>query len=158
MENIDIKKINNQLRTGKFNLIEMANIGEKCINFGDYILASKIFAKITELNKNNPATWCNLGVCLLKLHQYEDAENIFLHSLNINEKYYPSLINLCSVYQAIKNHKKQLEFGPIPAKYQTGFRRPHPQHHSPPADNQTHADSTPRAQTSALSLARLSWW
>lgn len=110
MENIDFKKINNQLRTGKFNLIDMANIGEKCINFGEYILASKIFAKITELNKNNPATWCNLGVCLLKLHQYEDAENIFLHSLNINEKYYPSLINLCSVYQAIKNHKKQLEF------------------------------------------------
>ena len=47
MENIDIKKINNQLRTGKFNLIDIANIGEKCINFGEYILASKIFAKIT---------------------------------------------------------------------------------------------------------------
>jgi tetratricopeptide (TPR) repeat protein len=46
----------------------------------------------------------------MKLHKYEDAETVFLHSLTLNDKYYPSLINICSIYQAVKDHKKQLSF------------------------------------------------
>ena len=89
MNQINTNNIERQLKTSKFNLIDMSNIGEQLINAGNYELASKVFARIVELNGNNPAAWCNLGVSLMKLHKYEDAETVFLHSLTLNDKYYP---------------------------------------------------------------------
>lgn len=76
---------------------------------GRFEMASMIFAAWTQRQPQHPEPWSNLGLCLAKMRQTEDARQVLEHALALDERFAPARNNLCGVYQHLGLHDQQLE-------------------------------------------------
>lgn len=72
-----------------------------------YSLAMMLFAAWTELEPSNPEPWSNLGLCLSRNGQHQEARSVLEHSCTIQPGYAPALNNLCAVYQYLGEYDLQ---------------------------------------------------
>jgi tetratricopeptide (TPR) repeat protein len=85
----------------------LGQLGAGLILCGRYELASRVFAKWTEHTPNNPEPWSNLGLCLSRMRQSEQAKIVLEYALDIDPEFAPAKNNLCEVYQELGDYKAQ---------------------------------------------------
>lgn len=68
-----------------------------------------IFAAWTQRQPQHPEPWSNLGLCLAKMRQTDNARQVLEHALSLDQHYAPARNNLCGVYQHLGLHARQLD-------------------------------------------------
>lgn len=74
-----------------------------------FSLAAMVFAKWTALHPDNPEPWSNLGLCMSMTGRLQEARDLLEHAISLSPGYAPAYNNLCSVYQYLGKHDRQLE-------------------------------------------------
>jgi Tfp pilus assembly protein PilF len=92
-----------------WQLDDLAGLGTQLVPRGRFSLAVQVFAKWTEVTPNNPEPWSNLGLCLSRQKQLQDARNVLEYALEINPDYLPAMNNLGEVYQELGEHDLQIK-------------------------------------------------
>ncbi len=87
---------------------------------GRFELALMIFAAWSEWQPQQPEPWSNLGLCLAKLQQAENARQVLEYALSLDERFAPARNNLCAVYQHLGLHPQQLDNARIAVELQPG--------------------------------------
>jgi Tfp pilus assembly protein PilF len=93
----------------KWGLSDLAELSLYLVSKDRLDLAMKVFAKWTEVTPDNPEPWTNLGWCLARQHQIEDARQVLEYALEIDSLYLPAMNNLSEVYQQLGEHELQLK-------------------------------------------------
>ncbi len=91
---------------------DVAVMGELAAGFfsaARYELAAQIFARWTELAPGNPEPWSNLGLCLMRQKQADNARAVLEQALQIDPSYAPAMNNLCDVYKELGLPDRHLE-------------------------------------------------
>ena len=77
-----------------FDIEEALKIGEILMRNEMFDLASRIYAKIIEIDDKNIIALSNLGGTLVNLQQYPYAESVLRYALELDPNYTPALINI----------------------------------------------------------------
>jgi tetratricopeptide (TPR) repeat protein len=78
----------------------LLSLGNKCLTDRAYAQAVIHYQELLEIQPRNPEALGNLGVALFSLGRYQDAEQCYLQSLEINPLSAEMLCNLATVLQA----------------------------------------------------------
>ncbi len=96
------------LASGQVDKVGMGELAVDLFGAEPYSLALMLFAAWTEIEPSNPEPWSNLGLCLSRNGQLQEARTVLEHACEIKPGYAPALNNLCSVYQFLGEHDLQL--------------------------------------------------
>jgi Flp pilus assembly protein TadD len=96
------------LLESSWDLESLGELGAGLVSNSRYELATRVFAKWTQITPNNPEPWSNLGLCLSRTRQLEQAKTVLEYALEIEPDFAPAKNNLCEVYQELGDHKAQL--------------------------------------------------
>jgi len=97
------------LEESQWSLSDLAELSLYLVGEDRSDLAMKVFAKWAEAVPDNPEPWTNLGWCLARQNQIEDAKQVLEYALEINPRYLPAMNNLSEVYQQLGEHDLQLK-------------------------------------------------
>ena len=97
------------LGTSRWTLSDLAELGVDLVRRSKFDLATKVFAKWTEVTPNNPEPWTNLGLCLTRQRKIKEARDVLEYALEMNPAYLPAMNNLSEVYQQLGEHDLQLK-------------------------------------------------
>lgn len=71
----------------------------KAFAAGDYAQAADLYGELAERDPRRPDVLNTLGVCLLELHRYQEAEQRYREAIEIDPGFVEALCNLASVLQ-----------------------------------------------------------
>jgi Flp pilus assembly protein TadD len=96
------------LITAGLSTADMGNLATDLFLAERYALAVMLFAAWVEQDPSNPEPWSNLGLCLSRNGQIQEAKTVLEHVVSIAPGYVPVLNNLCVVYQFLGEFDAQL--------------------------------------------------
>ena len=82
------------INSPRFDIEEALNFGEILMRNEMFDLASRIYAKIIEIDDKNIIALSNLGGTLVNLQQHPYAESVLRYALELDPNYTPALINI----------------------------------------------------------------
>ncbi len=97
-----------QIIAGECDASRLGQLATDLIKRGMFRPAVKVFAKWTELDASNPEPWSNLGLCLTRLREHEQAKSCLEHALGLDQGFAMARHNLCEVLKELGEHQPQL--------------------------------------------------
>ena len=88
------QEVHTFINSTRFNIDEALKIGEILMRKEMFDLASRIYAKIIEIDGKNIVALSNLGGTLVNLQQHSYAESVLRYALELDPNYTPALINI----------------------------------------------------------------
>jgi tetratricopeptide (TPR) repeat protein len=83
-------------------------LAKELVSKGLFGLAAKVFAKWTALDSYNAEPWSNLGLCLARIREYDQAKSCLEHALSLDQGFVMARHNLCEVLKELGEHQSQL--------------------------------------------------
>ncbi len=96
------------LGDGRMDLPEMGAVAVDLFRAARYSLASMLFAHWTAREPENPEPWANLGLCLLRQNDLENARQVLEYALEIGPDLGAARMNLCDAYRELGLYELQL--------------------------------------------------
>ncbi len=96
------------LSHGQLNPQVLGELALDLFQAARYGLATMLFANWAEREPGNPEHWSNLGLCLFRQNQAEQARQVMEYALELNPEFFPALSNLCDVYRELGQSDAQL--------------------------------------------------
>ncbi len=96
------------LRNGQLHQQAMGELAMDLFQAARYGLATMLFANWAERDPSNPEHWSNLGLCLFRQNQAEQARQVLEYALELNPEFFAALSNLCDVYRELGQIDAQL--------------------------------------------------
>ncbi len=97
------------LRDGQLDRQALGELALDLFEAARYGLATILFAHWAELEPANPEHWSNLGLCLFRQNQAEQARQVIEYALELNPEFFAALSNLCDVYRELGQTDAQLD-------------------------------------------------
>ncbi len=79
------------------HLKSLLNMGNLCIQLGEYEKAIKLFKRIIELDSDNAETWYRLGSAYQSVENYPEAVATFKRSISLNPFQEETHMNLAEI-------------------------------------------------------------
>lgn len=105
---IEATQLITKFSSNKDYLPELTELAKQLMGLGRFDLATKIYAKWTELEPKSAMAWSNLGASMVRLQFVNEAKTVLMHALSIDPNFKEARINLSGVLQELKDHKEQL--------------------------------------------------
>lgn len=103
------QEVNTFINSPSFDIDEALKIGEIFMRNEMFDLASRIYAKIIEIDDKHIVALSNLGGTLINLQQHAYAESVLRYALELDPNYTPALINIGGSLQGQGKREDVLE-------------------------------------------------